>query len=50
VTKAQAIRDIERGNAKYAEASVIVVNGRSGKHLRAELDRMKRNNLDEFPS
>ncbi|PKQ25260.1 MAG: DUF3892 domain-containing protein [Actinobacteria bacterium HGW-Actinobacteria-4] len=51
VTAKQAIRDIERGDAKYSSggSALHVVDGPSGKYLRTSPDGRRGNNLDELP-
>lgn len=50
VSKAEAIRQIERGDARYESggSEVRVVKGATGKYLRTEPDGKTRNNLDEI--
>ncbi|MGB6057592.1 MAG: DUF3892 domain-containing protein [Microthrixaceae bacterium] len=47
----QAIRQIERGDARYAVdgSDVHVVNGPNGKYIRTSPDGEARNNLDNLP-
>ena len=55
ISKNDVINDIESKTHSYfvqinhQEVDIIVVNGSSGKYLRTDPDKTKKNNLDELP-